>query len=149
MSSYKHILLAVDFSEYGHIIANKAKQLAQENQATLSLIHVVDNQPMSDANYGPIIPFDGDITELLMKAGQKTKRLTKLADELDIASGRQWLEMGSAKLEIVRIADENDVDLIIVGSHGRHGLALLLGSTANGVLHHASCDVLAVRIKDD
>jgi universal stress protein A len=78
MSSYKHILLAVDFSEYGHIIANKAKQLAQENQATLSLIHVVDNQPMSDANYGPIIPFDGDITELLMKAEQKT--LTKLAD---------------------------------------------------------------------
>jgi len=51
-------------------------------------------------------------------------------------------------LEIIKIAEENNVDLIIVGSHGRHGLALLLGSTANGVLHHAKCDVLAVRIKD-
>ncbi|MEO1899758.1 MAG: universal stress protein, partial [Methylococcales bacterium] len=40
-------------------------------------------------------------------------------------------------------------DLIVVGSHGRHGLALLLGSTANGVLHHAVCDVLAVRLSDD
>ena len=37
-------------------------------------------------------------------------------------------------------------DLIVVGSHGRHGIALLLGSTANGVLHGAPCDVLAVRV---
>lgn len=57
--------------------------------------------------------------------------------------------MGSPKLEIVRVAEERQVDLIVVGSHGRHGLALLLGSTANGVLHHAKCDVLAVRLADD
>ena len=57
--------------------------------------------------------------------------------------------MGSPKTEIVRVANENKVDLIIVGSHGRHGLALLLGSTANGVLHHATCDVLAVRLQDN
>jgi universal stress protein A len=38
--------------------------------------------------------------------------------------------------------------LIVVGSHGRHGVRLLLGSTANGILHHAKCDVLAVRIKE-
>jgi len=44
------------------------------------------------------------------------------------------------------VADEQGADLIIVGSHGRHGLALLLGSTANGVLHGAACDVLAVRV---
>ena len=40
------------------------------------------------------------------------------------------------------------VDLIVVGSHGRHGLALLLGSTADAVLHHAKCDVMAVRLQD-
>ena len=57
--------------------------------------------------------------------------------------------MGSPKTEIVRVANEHKVDLIIVGSHGRHGLALLLGSTANGVLHHATCDVLAVRLRDN
>ncbi len=42
-----------------------------------------------------------------------------------------------------------DADLIVLGTHGRHGLGLILGSTANGVLHGASCDVLAVRIDND
>jgi universal stress protein A len=48
-----------------------------------------------------------------------------------------------------RMAKEEDVDLIIVGSHGRHGLALIFGSTSNSVLHGAPCDVLAVRIAED
>ena len=45
-----------------------------------------------------------------------------------------------------RVAEEQSCDLIVVGSHGRHGLALLLGSTANDVLHGAPCDVIAVRL---
>lgn len=49
----------------------------------------------------------------------------------------------------MRIAEENNVDLIVVGSHGRKGIKMLLGSTANAVLHHAGCDVLAVRLKDE
>ncbi len=48
--------------------------------------------------------------------------------------------------EIHALAEKLSADLIIVGSHGRHGLALLLGSTANGVLHGAKCDVLAMRV---
>jgi len=147
MSHYKHILLAADFSDYGAEIADKAKELAIANQAQLSIAHIVDNLPITDATYGPIIPFDGDLTEQLMQAAKK--RLAKISSGLGIAENKQWLEIGSPKLEIVRIAEENNVDLIVVGSHGRHGFALLLGSTANGVLHHAHCDVLAVRIKDD
>ncbi|MDN5937003.1 MAG: universal stress protein, partial [Nitrosospira sp.] len=56
---------------------------------------------------------------------------------------------GVPEREIVRIAEEERVDLIVVGSHGRHGLALLLGSTANSVLHHAKCDVMAIRLQDE
>ena len=146
MNHYKHILLAVDFSEHGKQVSNKALEMASRNQAQLSLIHVVENLPITDAAYGPI-PFDVDLTQEWLDASKQ--RLEKIGDELNIPKERQWLEMGSAKLEIVRIAEENNVDLIVVGSHGRHGLALLLGSTANGVLHHAKCDVLAVRLKDD
>ncbi len=147
MSSYKHLLIATDYSEHGNYVAKKAKLLASENQAELSIVHVVDNLPIIDASYGPIIPFDGDLTEEIMGAAKK--RLSKMASELDIPEHNQWLETGSPTLEIVRVAEENEIDLIVVGSHGRHGLALLLGSTANGVLHHATCDVLAVRLQDD
>ncbi len=147
MNNYQHILLAADFSEHGEIVAQKARYLATKYQAKLSVIHIVDNLPISDAAYGPVIPFDIDLNEQLINAA--TKRLAELGNQLSIPKDRQFLEMGSAKLEIVATAEEQHADLIVVGSHGRHGFALLLGSTANGVLHHAKCDVLAVRLQDD
>ena len=147
MNAYKHILLAADFSDHGEMVASRAKDLAEKYQAKLSIIHIVDNLPITDAAYGPVIPFDMDLTDELMDAAKK--RLAKLGEKLGVAEDRQWLEMGSAKLEVVRIAEENDVDLIVAGSHGRHGLALLLGSTVNGILHHAKCDVMAVRLRDE
>ena len=147
MENYKHILLAVDFYEHCEAVANRAKDLANKYQAKLSIVHVVDSMPIADTAYGADIPFNLDLTAELM-AGAK-KRLAKLAEKLVVTEDRLWLEMGSPKIEIIRVAEENNVDLIVIGSHGRHGLALLLGSTANGVLHHATCDVLAVRLQDD
>jgi len=147
MESYKHILLAADFSEHGVDVADRAKDLAEKYQAKLSVVHVMDNLLITDAAYGSTIPFDLDLTAELMAMAKK--RLTALAEKLSIAEDCRWMETGSPKLEIIRVAEENKVDLIVVGSHGRHGFALLLGSTANGVLHHALCDVLAVRLHDD
>lgn len=147
MESYKHILLAADFSEHGEAVADRARDLADKYQAKLSIVHVMDNLLITDAAYGSTIPFDLDLTAELMAAAKK--RLAKLAEKLNIAEDCRWMEMGSPKLEIIRVAEENKVDLIVVGSHGRHGFALLLGSTANGVLHHARCDVLAVRLHDE
>jgi len=147
MESYKHILLAADFSEHGETVAERAKELSERYQAKLSIVHVMDNLLITDAAYGSTIPFDLDLTAELMASAKK--RLANLADKLDIAENCRWMETGSPKLEIIRVAEENQVDLIVVGSHGRHGFALLLGSTANGVLHHALCDVLAVRLHDE
>jgi universal stress protein A len=147
MTSYKHILLAADFSEHGQAVAERAKDLAEQYQAKLSIVHVMDNLLITDAAYGSTIPFDLDLTAELMAAAKK--RLANLAEMLNIAEDCRYMETGSPKLEIIRVAKENKVDLIVVGSHGRHGFALLLGSTANGVLHHAQCDVLAVRLHDD
>jgi universal stress protein A len=147
MSNYKHILLAVDFFEQCDAVINRAKELAKRYQAKLSIIHVVDSLPITDAGYGADIPFNLDLTAELMESAKK--RLAELVNKLAIKEDDQWLEMGSPKSEIIRIAKENQVDLIVVGSHGRHGLTLLLGSTANGVLHYAPCDVLAVRLQDN
>ena len=73
----------------------------------------------------------------------------QLGDQLNVDPGCRWMVWGVPGQEIVRIAEQEQVDLIIVGSHGRHGLALLLGSTANSVLHHATCDVMAIRLQDE
>ncbi len=147
MSDYQHILLASDFSDHCKDVALKAKKLAQLHQAELSLVHVVDNVPLIDIGYETVLPFDNDMSELLMNAAKD--RLERLVAGLDLNCKHQWLEFGSPRDEIVRLAEENGVDLIVVGSHGRHGLKLLLGSTADAVLHYAPCDVLAVRLKND
>jgi universal stress protein A len=144
---YQHILLAVDFFEQDSVVINKAKQLAGVFKAKLSVVHVIDSVPLTDVGYGGELPFNLDLTAELMEAAKQ--RLETLAIELGIHAEAIFLETGNPKLNIVKVARDNKVDLIIIGSHGRHGLALLLGSTANGVLHHASCDVLAVRLHDN
>jgi universal stress protein A len=146
MGSYQHILLAVDYSEHGDTVAGKAKALAAKYQAKLSIIHVLDNIPMPDTTYGMVIPLDKDSGYDLLEA--EKARLMLISDQLGVAQANRWLVWGAPKEEIVRIAEQEQVDLIVVGSHGRHGLALLLGSTANSVLHYAKCDVMAVRLQD-
>jgi universal stress protein A len=144
MSDYRHILLAVDYSAQSEYVASKAKALAERYQAQLSIIHVLDNIPMPDTNYGSVIPINEDTGYDLLEI-EKAK-LIELSKRLAIDDDNQWLVWGVPNQEIVQIATQQKVDLIVLGSHGRHGLALLLGSTANSVLHHAQCDVLAVRL---
>ncbi len=146
MEGYKKILLAADFTDHGNLVAQRAAELALKYQAELCALHVVDSIPIAESIYGPIIPYEADLSSELVKAAEK--RLAKIGEQFSIPLSRQWVELGSPKLEIIRVAEENNIDLIVVGSHGRHGLSLLLGSTANGVLHYAQCDVLAVRLND-
>jgi len=73
-------------------------------------------------------------------------QLREFATGLNIPKENQHLVFGRPETEIHSLASEINADLIVVGSHGRHGLALLLGSTANSVLHGSPCDVLAVRV---
>ena len=147
MRDYQHILLAVDYSEQGVYVAEKARSLAYRYQAKLSIIHVLDNIPMPDTNYGTVIPLDQDSSYDLLEA-EKAK-LMQLGDQLNVDLANRWMLWGVPKQEIIHIAEQEQVDLIVVGSHGRHGLALLLGSTANSVLHYAKCDVMAIRLQDD
>ncbi len=147
MSDYRHILLAIDYSAHSDYVANKAKALADRYQARFSIIHVLDNIPMPDTNYGSVIPINEDTGYELLEI--EKNKLIELSKRLEIDDDNQWLVWGVPNQEIVACATQQKVDLIILGSHGRHGLALLLGSTANSVLHHARCDVLAVRLLDN
>ncbi|GAB6043495.1 universal stress protein [Endothiovibrio diazotrophicus] len=142
---YKKILVALDFSPESEAVGRRAAELAERCGAQVSLIHVVEFMPM-DLGDGmmPVEPMGLD-EEL---EAQARERMTRLAERLGLKSAPRRLEVGATRGEVIRAAEEEGVDLIVVGSHERHGLALLLGSTANAILHHAPCDVLAVRIHD-
>ena len=140
---YKRILIAHDFSETGSKAFKRALKLREAFEADLHLLHVVEYVVPMDTSFGAISPFEGDLTDQLMTMGQK--RLKDLASSHAIADSSLHLELGSPKVEIIRVSETIKADLIILGTHGRHGLGLLLGSTAASVVNHASCDVLSVR----
>ncbi len=144
MSHYQHILLATDFSRSSEHVIEKAQEIAHDCQASISLIHVVEYY-QHEFNVDVYLP-DLNIEQELID--QAASQLQQVAERMGRGDAPQYVEVGAPKHEIVRVADEQQCDLIILGSHGRHGLALLMGSTANGVLHHVNCDVLAVRIKE-
>ncbi len=102
---------------------------------------------MPDTAYGTMVPLDQDSSYEMLETAKS--RLKQLCDEFGVEASRRWMVWGVPGEEIVRIAEQERSDLIIVGSHGRHGLGLLLGSTANSVLHHAKCDVMAIRLPDE
>lgn len=145
MGQYKHILLAADFNDESEIVEKRAAALKDTFSATLSIVHVLE--PISIA-YGGEFPVDlGDLHKELEK--QAMSQLRALGEKLGVPEERQHLEVGITEKEVLRVAEGEGADLIVMGSHGRHGLALLLGSTANAVLHHAKIDVLAVRVNRD
>lgn len=137
---YKKVLFATDFDEVGISAAHKAKKIAEENHAELFLVHVVEPIPAyAYPGFAGFAEVEMSIRE------QAEKELIALSEKLGVDVKHRLLEFGSTKNEVLRIAKEHKVDLIVTGSHGKHGLALLLGSTANSILHAAECDVLIVR----
>jgi universal stress protein A len=146
MQAYQHILFATDFTDEALQVGARAKEIAQRYGARLSLVHVIEPVVVSPGyDLLPVLPEVPD--EVLQTSSQEALR--RLAERLEIQDAGQRVITGvSTKEGILEAVRELGVDLIVIGSHGRHGLALLLGSTANAVLHGAPCDVLAVRIHD-
>jgi len=147
MKTYTNILVALDFSPTAGKVIVRAKDMAEQLQAKLMLVHVFEYippiEPVGDMLLG--IDWGVDEQELVDLAKE---RFAQLAEEQGIADCDRQVIVGNARTEIARHAEEQGCDLIIIGSHGRSGLSRLLGSTANAVLHHAHCDVLAVRANE-
>lgn len=137
---YRHILVGVDLSEEAPLVLDKAVQLARACKAQISIAHVLE--PITFA-YGGDMPLD--ISEIQEQQIQRAeKALHALALNIDIPLQQEHVLVGEPATELHFLAHQQGADLIIVGSHGRKGFALLLGSTPNAVLHGATCDVLAV-----
>jgi len=146
MTQYTHILVAIDFSDSAGSVLNKAKEIAKRNNARLSLLHIVEYMPPIDSAYEPILASNWDIDEPLL-ISHAEKSLQQLSLKHDLKDADLNVTLGVPKHEIAQFVSKHQCDLIIMGSHGRHGINILLGSTANAVLHEMPCDILAVKIK--
>lgn len=142
MSVYQKILLVVDLSDDSNVVGERAKAVAALSGAEIILLHVVEYvpvEPMGEALL-PTVQIEGELMD------RARARLKDLAAGLGLAHCQQLVEAGAIKTEIIRTAQRLSVDLIVLGSRERHGLAILLNFTEDAVLHAAPCDVLAVRL---
>lgn len=146
MKNYQNIILAVELdSTCDDEPVKKAIDLAKEFDAKITLVHAIEHMSSYGAAYG--VAAGADIEEMLLENASNSMK--KLGQSAGVSEADQVIKVGPARTIILEEADRLNADLIVVGSHGRHGIRLLLGSTANAVLHGATCDVLAVRLKDD
>jgi universal stress protein A len=145
MSTYKHLLIGLDLSPESQQVVDRVKQLFSDRDVKISICHILE--PLA-FTYGGDIPVDLSDVQVQLE-DQARLRLASLAEQLQVPQKSQHIVLGQPANEMRRMAKDENVDLIIVGSHGRHGLALIFGSTSNSVLHGAPCDVLAVRINED
>jgi universal stress protein A len=143
----RRILLPTDFSGCGNYALPYAAAIARAAKATVICIHVVE----------PIVPAVGysglaepmpiaDMSEQLEDSAERELPQILECEELHGLDIEEVIAHGDAAAEIVRVAGEREVDLIVISSHGRTGLGrIIFGSTAEAVVRHAHCPVLVVK----
>lgn len=130
---YNKILCAVDISPESEVILSKAVSLAQQYACELSIVHIIEYTFLPK-----------DYQKKLEE--EVIPQVTSMAEKFGIDKKHRYIKFGQSYVEICELEKRLGIDLIIIGSHGKHGLKALLGATANGVLQKAGCDVLLVKV---
>ncbi len=143
MAGYRKILVLLDLSQGSEQVAMAGRDMAAHSNADLVMLHVAEFVPVEPLGES-LMPTAQIEDELINRVREKLSDvIARLA--LPRATGR--VEVGNTKAAILRVADEERADLIVLGSRERHGLAILVNFTEDTVLHAAHCDVLAIRLK--
>lgn len=138
VADYKHVLVALDVGEEWHLVAVRALEVARRYGARLTLLHVVDG-------HDPEAPVTPDGTEAL--TAEAGRFLDAVAAHLRFAGVDKRVVVASPiGRQIVILATEMKVDLLVCGAHHRHGRALLTLSPLDPVVREIPCDLLLVRL---
>lgn len=137
MKKYNNLLLAVDIYENDDDLIEEGLSLARTYGGKFNLVHVIPAVISS-------VPFAYDFQDAIKSHARE--RVAEIKAKFNLADDQVFIRQGRAQNEIVALAKEENIDLILCGSHGKHGLGLMLGSTAAGILHEAKVDVLTIRI---
>jgi nucleotide-binding universal stress UspA family protein len=145
------ILLPTDFSECANYALSYAASLARQFSASIICVHVIEPMMPAVGYTGLTEPMPiADLNEQLEESAER--ELPKIAecDDCEGIAIEEVIVHGDAAAEIVRVASERKVDLIVIASHGRTGLGrILFGSTAESIVRHAPCPVLVVKPKQE
>lgn len=136
---FQRILFPTDFSHCGDAALHLATALARDSGATLIIAHVEEPPTVygsGEMYYGMLDPSPDDLQRMLHEIKPTDPAVTS----------EYRLVTGDPSAAIIRLADEEKVDLIVLGTHGRTGLLhMLIGSTAESIVRHAKCPVLTYR----
>lgn len=140
----KSILVAIDFSDPSRKALIYAASVAKVFKAKLTLLHVVEPVPAPD--FSEAFPLAIENEQLMLTSKAQLETVLKDARIPDSAVEKTLVRFGRSFNEIAAAARERKVDLIIIATHGYTGLKhVLLGSTTERVVRHASCPVLVLR----
>jgi universal stress protein A len=142
MPGYQKILVLLDLSDDSEQVLVAGRNMAAHSNASIVALHVVEIVPVEPMGES-LLPTRRVEEEWVERS---RKNLDELVRRLGCANANCRVEVGNTKAEILRVAEEEKADLIVLGSHERHGLAILVNFTEDTVLHAAHCDVLAVRL---
>src|SRR3989338_4055799 len=124
MKKYENILLAVELDpKCDTTLARQAQEIVRTFNAKLTIVHAIEQMSSYGAAYG--VAVGTDIEQLLLE--NATAEMKKVGKKLAVPPSNQIVKVGPAKIIILEEADKINADIIVVGSHGRHGLRLLLG----------------------
>ena len=141
--NFKKIIFATDFSAASTSALAYAAALARDSGAILVITHI-EELPVSYPG-GEMVFIQPDYPNPVLKT-----MLEAVVPKDPAVRYEHQLRMGAAADEIVRMAQEMDADLIVIGTHGRTGLRrILMGSVAEGVMRRATCPVLTIRAAAD
>lgn len=145
MTPFRHVLVAHDFSSFADVALERAVDVATRYDAQLTIIHVY--QPIvASIPEGLVLYSAAHFAEFMGKLNDHLEAVRARAVELGARQATAAVRQGPPHAELCDYAREHAVDLIVVGSHGRTGLAhALAGSVAEKVVRKAPCPVLVVR----
>ncbi len=133
----KRILCPIDFSDFNQAANEYASVLAKSTGASIVYLHV----SLPDVSYGTYMYVDMEQQE-----AEDKKRLEEIKPSIEGIEASYVVEFGSPTDRIVEYAAENDIDLVVMGTHGRTGLRrVIMGSVAEAVVRKAECPVLALK----
>ncbi len=153
VTPYSRIVVAMDFSQHAEKALARAVELAGHYGADVAVVHACESLMRYDVYpddfLGPATTFpmyDPELDQQLFDSAKK--RLEDMAARIDYDRMTVEVVWGSPAATVLSYAESQKADLIVAGSHGRKGIARLLGSTTNGIMHSARCDVLVVRLDE-